>query len=49
MRLFLHKSGVDFDVAFSLGDNEAIAWAVALGEMDGNEFDWNSFRWKKRE
>ncbi len=44
--LFLVRNGVPFDVAFSLADEERLAWIVALGTLDGREFDWQRMRWK---
>lgn len=35
-----------FDVAFSLPEDERRAFVVALGTLDGREFDWASLRWK---
>ena len=37
-----------FDVAFSLSPDERLAWVVALGELDGNEFDFATMSWKAR-
>jgi hypothetical protein len=37
---------VPFDVAFSLPPDERLAYVVALGTMDGQEFDWHALRWK---
>ncbi len=34
-----------FDVAFSLPDDERIAFVVALGSLDGRRFDWNRMEW----
>jgi hypothetical protein len=42
----LVKCGVPFDVAFSLADDERLAYVVVLGTLDGNEFDWDLLRWK---
>ena len=35
-----------FDVAFSLPADERLAYVVALGTLDGWEFDWQTLRWK---
>jgi hypothetical protein len=43
----LVKSGVPFDVAFSLPADERLAYVVALGTLEGREFDWRALRWKK--
>jgi hypothetical protein len=37
---------VPFDVAFSLAEDERLAFVVALGSLDGREFDWTSVTWK---
>jgi len=39
---------VPFDVAFSLAPDERLAWVVALGQLDGAEFDWPTMTWKDR-
>jgi hypothetical protein len=39
---------VPFDVAFSLSPEERLAWVVALGTLDGGEFDFVTMRWKER-
>jgi len=38
---------VPFDVAFSLPEDERLAFIVALGTLDGREFDWAVMRWKE--
>ena len=35
-----------FDVAFSLPEDERLAFIVAIGTLDGREFDWNRIAWK---
>lgn len=35
-----------FDVAFDLPEDERLAFIVALGTLDGREFDWESLSWK---
>ncbi len=37
-----------FDVAFSLLPEDRLAWIVALGTLDGGEFDFAALRWKER-
>lgn len=37
-----------FDVAFSLPPDERLAWVVALGTLDGREFDFTANTWKER-
>jgi hypothetical protein len=39
---------VPFDVAFSLDATERLAFVVALGRLDGGEFDFATMRWKER-
>jgi hypothetical protein len=39
---------VPFDVAFSLPPEDRLAWVVALGTLDGGEFDWQTMSWKER-
>jgi hypothetical protein len=36
---------VPFDVAFSLPEDERLAFVVALGTLDGLLFDWTELRW----
>ncbi len=45
--LFLVRNGVPFDVAFSLSPEDRLAWVVALGTLDGREFDFAAMRWKE--
>ncbi len=44
--LFLVRNGVPFDVAFSLGAGERLAWVVALHELEGRQWDWGAMRWE---
>jgi hypothetical protein len=37
---------VPFDVAFSLPVRDRAAYVVALGTLDGREFDWDLLKWK---
>lgn len=37
-----------FDIAFSLPAEDRLAWVVALGRLDGGEFDFQTFAWKDR-
>jgi len=48
MSMFLVKNNVPFDVAFSLGPAEKIAYCVAMGEIEGNSFDWETMSWRKK-
>ena len=34
-----------FDVAFSLDDDERMAWVVVFGTLSGRRFDWISMSW----
>ena len=41
------KSGIPFDVAFSLPHDERLAYVVVLGELDGaGTFDWSEMTFK---
>ena len=35
-----------FDVAFSLPDDERLAFIVAIGTLGGQVFDWQTLSWK---
>ena len=35
-----------FDVAFSLPEDERLAFVVALGTLEGRVFDWQALGWK---
>ncbi len=37
-----------FDVAFSLPDDERLAYVVVFGTLSGHIFDWQTMRWKDR-
>jgi hypothetical protein len=39
---------VPFDVAFSLPRDERAAWVIALGTLDGRQFDFAAWRWEER-
>ncbi|MDE2197917.1 MAG: hypothetical protein KGJ41_02755 [Rhodospirillales bacterium] len=43
--LYLCRNGVPFDVAFSLSAEERVAWIVALGRLDGRQFDFGTWQW----
>jgi hypothetical protein len=45
--LYLVRNGVPFDVAFALPQDERLAWVVAIGRLDGLEYDWDTQHWKK--
>jgi len=42
------KNGVPWDVAWSLEDGDVLAYCVAFGTFEGNEFDWQSMKWVER-
>jgi hypothetical protein len=44
--LYLVKHGVPFDVAFSLDEDERLAFVVILGTLEGGIFDWQNLQWK---
>jgi hypothetical protein len=44
--LYLVRNGVPFDVAFSLPEDERLAFLVALGTLQCRDFDWAALRWK---
>jgi hypothetical protein len=37
---------VPFDVAWALGPADFLAYYVAMGELNGGEYDWGRMRWK---
>ncbi len=43
--LYLVHNGVPFDVAFSLGERERLAWVVIIGTLHGKTFDWRTETW----
>ena len=45
--MFLVKNGIPFDVAFSLGPAEKVAYCVVMGELNGSSFDWETMSWRK--
>lgn len=45
--LLLVKNGVPWDVAVNLSEIELTAYCIAIGEMDGHEFDWRRMEWKQ--
>jgi len=45
--LYLLRNGVPFDVAFSLPPEDRLAWIVALGRLDGREFDFIRMEWRQ--
>lgn len=49
MTAFLIKNGIPFDVAAELDDGSALAFMIAFGEMEGNQWDWNAMSWRERE
>jgi hypothetical protein len=45
--LALVKQGVPFDVAFSLPNDERVAWLIICGEIEGGKFNWSTAEWEK--
>lgn len=45
--LYLVHNGVPFDVAFSLDDEERLAWTVIIGQLKGLTFNWISRSWER--
>jgi len=45
--LYLCQSGVPFDVAFSLPNEERLAWVIALGTLAGRTFNFATMEWKE--
>ena len=43
--LYLVRNGIPFDVAFSLDQGERTAWIVAIGTLDGKQWDWRAGQW----
>ena len=43
--LFLVKGGVPWSEVMNMSETRRLACCVALGELDGQVFDWNSFSW----
>ena len=44
--LFLVKSGVPFDVAFSLDPEMRLAFCVIFGVLGGRVFNWDRMDWE---
>jgi hypothetical protein len=40
------KHGVPFDIAFSLGPIDRLAWIIIFGELEGGRFDFEAMRWR---
>jgi hypothetical protein len=40
---------VPFDVAFSLPDDERLAYVVVLGTLEGRRFDWSTHTWQEQD
>jgi hypothetical protein len=43
------SKGVPYDVALSLSEMDLMAYSVALGELSGGVFDWQSLSWREPE
>jgi len=46
--LWLVKNGIPYDIAMNLDDVERLAYAVIMGQFDGNSFNWDRGQWKER-
>lgn len=46
--MWLVKNGVPYDIAMEMSEAEILAHCVALGQFEGQEFDWNMMQWRKR-
>jgi hypothetical protein len=44
--LFLVMNGIPFDVAFSLDDDERLAWVVVIGTLKGRTYNWFTREWE---
>jgi hypothetical protein len=38
-----------WDIATTLPERVREGWMIAIGRYEGNEFDFESWQWKKRE
>ncbi|MFI4985822.1 MAG: hypothetical protein ACHQF3_00100 [Alphaproteobacteria bacterium] len=45
--LALVKAGVPWEVATKLSPARRLAYIVALGELQGGKFDWDTMSWKE--
>ena len=43
--LFLVKEGVPWSDVMAMSETRRLACCVALGELNGQVFDWTSFSW----
>jgi len=39
---------IPWDVAFSLSNDERVAFLIIMGENDGGTFDWTSCKWEEK-
>jgi hypothetical protein len=46
--LALVKHGVPFDVAFSLSNDNRVAWNIICGEIDGGKFNWTTLNFENQ-
>jgi hypothetical protein len=46
--LWLVKSGVPYDVAFSLLPEERFAYVVVMAKFEGSSFNWERMAWEQR-
>jgi hypothetical protein len=45
--LYLAMHGVPFETAASLSATQRFAWVVAVGQLKGRAFDWESLSWRE--
>jgi hypothetical protein len=45
--LYLAMHGVPFETAASLSATQRFAWVVAVGQLKGRAFDWDSLSWRE--
>lgn len=46
--LYLAKNGVPWSLAETLDDAALLGFSVALGELDGGDFDWTALKWLEK-
>jgi hypothetical protein len=44
----LLRAGLPFDYINELDETELLAWQVALGTLEGGEFDWSRMAWREQ-
>jgi hypothetical protein len=46
MLIRLARGGVAEERAFSMRRDERLAWIIALGELEGGDWDWSRMNWR---